>query len=96
MRVEGIGYKEEITEIRGQIQVTNEARHKMMKELQDMTEKRDELQSMYDTALKRCERQDAQIQRLNDHVKTLQQELQDAENQILKDKAVSERVIDSL
>ena len=30
-----------------------------MKELQDMTEKRDELQSMYDTALKRCERQEA-------------------------------------
>ena len=67
-----------------------------MKELQDMTEKRDELQSMYDTALKRCERQEAQIERLNNQVKNLQQDLQDAENQILKDKAVSERVIESL
>ena len=59
MRVEGIGNKEEITEIRGQIQATNESRHKLMKELQEMTELRDELQSMYDTALKKIERQDA-------------------------------------
>ena len=48
----------QLDELRPQLQSTNDARHKLMKELQEMTEKRDELQTMYDSALKKLERQD--------------------------------------